>query len=428
MKIALIAEHLGPVSRPGTDAYPGGQTAAGLLSLAKALAARDHQVTVYCRQDSAALPGRVAVGHGVTVEYIPAGPQATLPADMLLPHIPAFARHLAERWRRSAPDVAHAHCWTSGMAALGGARDLDIPVVQTFHSLAGGGLRRDHGPSDHGPSDHGPRDRGPGDHGPCPSGMVMRARLEAAVARTARAVLVGTSDERTGLARLGVPHASVRVVPPGVDVATFQPAGPAAARNGRPRLLMVAPLTLAPRAGAPGLAVAARALADVPGAELLLVGGPPRAQLGKDPGYRAVAKLARQLGVHDRFICTGQVSVADMPALMRSADALVSLTTSEPFAVVPLEAMACGLPVIASDSGAARDTVIDGVTGYLARPAGPAPLAARIRQLLASPLLGEGLGIAAASRAQARYSWERVSQETLAVYEALPRRPLQAAA
>ena len=55
-------------------------------------------------------------------------------------------------------------------------------------------------------------------------------------------------------------------------------------------------------------------------------------------------------------------------------------------------------------------------------------LAARIRQLLASPLLSEGLGIAAASRAQARYSWDRVSQETLAVYESLPRRPLQAAA
>ena len=79
MKIALIAEHLGPVGRPGTNAYPGGQAAAGLLSLAKALAARDHQVTIYSRQDSAALPGRVAVGHGVTVEYIPAGPQATLP-------------------------------------------------------------------------------------------------------------------------------------------------------------------------------------------------------------------------------------------------------------------------------------------------------------------------------------------------------------
>ena len=61
-----------------------------------------------------------------------------------------------------------------------------------------------------------------------------------------------------------------------------------------------------------------------------------------------------------------------------------------------------------------------GVTGYLVPSATPALLAARISQLLAHPMLREGFGIAAASRAQARYSWERVSQETLAVYEALP--------
>lgn len=71
MRIALRAEHVGPVGRPGADAYPNGQAGAGVLSLAKALAARDHQVTVYSGQDSAALPGRTTVGHGVTVEYMP---------------------------------------------------------------------------------------------------------------------------------------------------------------------------------------------------------------------------------------------------------------------------------------------------------------------------------------------------------------------
>jgi glycosyltransferase involved in cell wall biosynthesis len=113
---------------------------------------------------------------------------------------------------------------------------------------------------------------------------------------------------------------------------------------------------------------------------------------------------------------------------MRSADALVSLTTSEPFAMVPLHAMACGLPVIAAEAGASQDAVIHGVTGYLLPSAEPAPLAARIRQLLASPMLREGLGIAAASRAADRYSWERISQETLAGYETLAHRRLQASA
>jgi D-inositol-3-phosphate glycosyltransferase len=406
MKIALIAEQAGPPAPAGAGAYPG-DPAAGVLTLAQGLAARQHQVSVYARQDGAALPGRADLGPGVTIEYLPVGPPARLPADLLLPHIPAFCRHLAERWRRSAPDVVHAHDWTSGLAALGGAADLGIPVVQTFRSLAG-----------HAPAGHGQ---------PAP-GMTTRARLEAALARTARAVLVGSSAGQAELIRLGVPPAAVSVVPPGVDTAAFQPFGPAAARSGRPRLLMVAPLAPAAPDGQPGLAVAARALADVPGAELLIVSGPARGRLASDPGYRALTRLARQLGVHDRLSCTADVRQADMPALMRSADVLLSLTTSEPFAMVALEAMACGLAVIASGTGTSRDAVIDGVTGYLVPPGQPALLAARISQLLERPMLREGFGIAAASRAQARYSWERVSQETLAVYEALPPRRLQAAA
>jgi D-inositol-3-phosphate glycosyltransferase len=396
MKIALIAEHAGPPAQAGADAYPG-DPAAGVLSLAQSLAARKHQVSVYARQDRTALPGQAALGRSVTVEYLPAGPPARLPADLLLPHIPAFCRQLAERWRRSAPDVVHAHDWTSGLAALSGARDLGIPVAATLQPLAG--------------------DR-PGGRGPSAPSMITRARLEAAVARTARAVLVASSAERAELVRRGVPQAAVSVVPPGVDTAMFQPSGPSAARGARPRLLMVTPLT--PGTGRAELAIAARALADVPEAELLVVTGPVRGQLASDPGYRALTRLARQLGVHDRLTCTAAVSQADMPALMRSADALLSLTTSEPAAMVALEAMACGLAVIASGAGASRDAVIDGVTGYLVPPAMPALLAARISHLLAHPMLREGFGIAAASRAQARYSWERVSQETLAVYEALP--------
>ena len=199
------------------------------------------------------------------------------------------------------------------------------------------------------------------------------------------------------------------------------------ARHAR-ALLMVAPLAPAAPDGQPALAVAARALADVPGAELLIVSGPVRGRLASDPGYRALTRLARQLGVHDRLTCIADVRQADMPALMRSADVLLSLTPSEPFAMVALEAMACGLAVIASGAGTSRDAVIDGVTGYLVPPGQPALLAARISQLLERPMLREGFGIAAASRAQARYSWERVSQETLAVYEALPPGRLQAAA
>jgi glycosyltransferase involved in cell wall biosynthesis len=79
--------------------------------------------------------------------------------------------------------------------------------------------------------------------------------------------------------------------------------------------------------------------------------------------------------------------------------------------------MACGTPVVATSESADQDAVVDGATGALVRSGDAAALARRIRQLLASPMLLEGFGIAAADRARSRYSWERVGQQTVAAYE-----------
>jgi glycosyltransferase involved in cell wall biosynthesis len=79
--------------------------------------------------------------------------------------------------------------------------------------------------------------------------------------------------------------------------------------------------------------------------------------------------------------------------------------------------MACGTPVIAPALGGHMDAVVDGTTGILVSPGQPALLAQRIRQLLAHPMLIEAYGVAAADRAKSRYSWDRISGETLAVYD-----------
>jgi glycosyltransferase involved in cell wall biosynthesis len=79
--------------------------------------------------------------------------------------------------------------------------------------------------------------------------------------------------------------------------------------------------------------------------------------------------------------------------------------------------MACGTPVAATAAGSLSEAVIDSVTGVLVPPARPGLLARELRRLLASPLRLEGYGIAAADRARARYSWDRISRETLAVYQ-----------
>ena len=156
-----------------------------------------------------------------------------------------------------------------------------------------------------------------------------------------------------------------------------------------------------------------------------MAGGPSRGRLRRDPGYRALTGLARHLGVADRLTCTGAVREADMPELMRSADVLVHLTQDRRLAMVPVEAMACGTPVITTEDGAQPDAVIHENTGFLVPAGNPAQLVRRISQLLANPMLLEGYGIAAARRACDRFSWDRIGQETLAVYTALlgPRIP-----
>jgi glycosyltransferase involved in cell wall biosynthesis len=406
MKIALVTLQGNPFGQtPGAGPDRQDQRLACLVS---ALAEQDHDVTVYARRDSEGQPEKSKPAPGVTVEHVPAGPAKELSSDHLAPHAAEFGQYLARHWQDDAPDVAHAYFWTSGLAALAGARDLGVPVVQTFLSLQATD------PDSARPAQIQPaqaqsaRAKARSANG----GGAARLRLEPVIARSVRAVLASSSSEMSALARLGVRRDSVRLIPRGVDTGTFSPEGPVASRGSRPRLLCVAPL--APNQG---VDVAVRALADIPEAELVIAGGPEHGKLRGDKAYRALLRLASELKVRDRVVFHGSVSDDDLPALLRSADLLVDAPTGEPFATVALEAMACGTPVVASAIGSHLDTIIDGTTGLLVPPARPGLIAQRIRTLLASPMLLEGFGIAAVDRARARYSWNRIGQETLAIYE-----------
>jgi glycosyltransferase involved in cell wall biosynthesis len=385
MRIDLISEHASPLAAIG-GADSGGQNV-HVGALARALGERGHHVTVYTRRDGPELPHRVRAGPGVTVEHVPAGPASNLPKDVLLPYMPEFGDHLAQRWLAEPPDVAHAHFWMSGLAAHHGASGTGIPVLQTFHAL-GIVKRRHQGASDPSP----------------PS----RLRLEAGLARDAALVVATCSDEVAELAALGVPAQRVAVVPCGVDLDRFTPNGPRAARSGRHRILSLGRLV-----ERKGVETTIRALPEVPSAELLIAGG---GDAIADAELARLAALAQACGVRDRVRLVGQIARQDVPALLRSADVVVSVPWYEPFGMVPLEAMACGVPVVASAVGGHLDTVLDGRTGALVPPRDPAALAQRLRELLADPARLAAIGSAAAARARSRYGWGRIASETELLY------------
>ena len=212
--------------------------------------------------------------------------------------------------------------------------------------------------------------------------------------------------------------AASRVIPRGVDPRVFDPARVAPARiatlraawtlpEGAPIILLPARLTRWK-----GQAVLIAALAEIPGAIAVLAGD---AQ-GREAYVQELRALAEARGVTDRLRVPGHV--ADMPAALLAADVVIHASIEpEAFGRTVIEAQAMGRVIIASDLGGPRETVADGVTGWLTPPGDAAALAARIRTVLAEPperraAMGE------AARRQVP-SMEAMQQATLALYREL---------
>ncbi|MCA5893976.1 glycosyltransferase [Isoptericola sp. NEAU-Y5] len=396
MKIAMISEHASPLAAlGGPDA--GGQNV-HVASLAARLGAHGHAVQVYTRRDDPDLPERVPLAEGVEVVHVDAGPPRPLPKDDLLPFMGAFGTDLRRRWSGGAPtdpvpDVVHAHFWMSGIAGLQSGPPLGIPLVQTFHAL--GSVKRRH----QGAQDTSPPER------------VARERL---LCRAVDRIVATCQDEVAELVALGAAPERVEVVPCGVDVGRFRPAGPR-----RPARVPGAPLRLLSvgrLVERKGVETVVEALVALPGTTLEVVGGPRAADLGGDPEARRLMAAADRFGVADRVHLRGGVDQDDVQDLMHAADVVVCTPWYEPFGIVPLEAAACGRPVVGSAVGGLLDSVVDGRTGLLVPPRDPAALAAALRRLQDDPALGERLGATARVRAERLYDWSSVAARTAAAY------------
>jgi type III pantothenate kinase len=387
VKIAMVSEHASPLAALG-EADAGGQNV-HVAQLAQGLARRGHVVDVYTRRDDPGLPDRVDAG-GFTVVHVPAGPTDRLPKDELLPFMDDFADWMAADWERTGdPDVVHGHFWMSGLAAVRAGGQRGVAIAQTFHAL--GSVKQRHQRE----ADTSPRER---------------LDLERRVAREADVVIATCRDEVRELEAMGVRTGHVRVVPCGVDTAHFTPSGDVAAAlpaTRRTRLVTVG--RLVPRKG---FDLAIRALRELPDVELVVVGGPPQEHLQADPEATRLMSLAAELGVADRVLLTGQWPHDDMPAVYRSADVVLAVPWYEPFGITPLEAAACGRPLVGAAVGGLLDSVEEGVTGRLVSPRDVPSLVAAVRELLDDREAAARMGRAARERAVRCFDWDVVAERT----------------
>lgn len=399
----MISEHASPLAAlGGVDA--GGQNV-HVAALSLALGRLGHQVTVYTRRDDPSLPERVSMGTGVEVVHVNAGPVEPIPKDELLPYMGELADGVVADAQRTRPDVVHSHFWMSGVAALEVSRRTGVPVVHTFHAL--GVVKRRH----QGADDTSPHER---------------RWLEPRVGREADGIIATCSDEAFELKALGVPLSRISVAPCGVDLDTFTAEGPRVEQDHHHRIVTVGRLVR--RKGMDNVIDALSRLDAAHDTELLIIGGPGDAEATmQDDEAKRLHALAVERGVADRVVFAGQVSREEMPPLLRSADAVVCTPWYEPFGIVPLEAMACGVPVVAAAVGGLTDTVVDGVTGRLVPPKDPDALASALTEIFDDESAVRELGNAGRERVESRYSWSRVAEDTARTYRSVAARHQQQA-
>jgi glycosyltransferase involved in cell wall biosynthesis len=388
MRAALVGSH--PHVSADGHVSGGSDRVRRFSALAAALAARGHDVTVYTRRAHADAPDRVVTDHGYEVVSVPSGPCAAMADDEELPLMGDVARFLDRQWQTTPPDVVHCDLWTYGLAAQLAARNHGIAAVQTFTELS-----------------HVLRSRQRRD-----AGSASRTRLETLLARNAAWVTAPCTEDIPEVARLARDRRKTSVLPGAVDVEQFDIDGESATRGSRPRIVAVARRFLPHK----GLDVLIRALPRIPDAELLVIGGED-ADAATEATRHRLLSLAGEVGVADRTVFTGEVPPGRVAPLLRSADVLVCPSWYEPHASPVVEAMSCGVPVIASSAGGMADAVIDEVTGVLVRAGDPRALASGIARVLSEGMLGIGMGLAGRTRAKARYSWDRIAAETETAYD-----------
>lgn len=395
-RIAMISDHASPLAAlGGTDC--GGQNVY-VAQLALALSERGHAVDVFTRRETADDPTVVRWASRARVIHVDAGPHHPIPKEELLPHMPAFASFMlafAEQ-QKIRYDICHANFWTSAVAARLVKHATDTPFVVTFHAL--GRVRLLH---------QGTADRFPADRGSIEASLIAEA--DGVIAECPQ-------DAQDLIDHYAAPVQRMCVVPCGVDTERFHQVGRERARrvlklpSDTPILLQLG--RLVPRKGIDDVIRAIGALHREHGvaAQLIIVGG--ESDLPSDsstPHLGELRRVAAEEHVADDVHFVGRRGGDVLRYYYSAADVFVTTPWYEPFGITPLEAMACGTPVIGSNVGGIKYTVVDGETGYLVPPKSPSAIAERAAELLKDPSLRERMSASAMLRVRTHFQWTDVA-------------------
>ena len=402
-RIALISEHASPLAAAG-GVDSGGQNIY-VAQVARHLARLGYHVDVFTRRDSAKLPQIVEMHPRVRVVHVDAGRPEFVRKEELLPLMEEFTAFMRDFSRaQGGYQLVHANFFMSALVALRLKQALGTPFVVTFHAL--GRVRRRH---------QNEADQFPAE----------RMEIEDQAIAHADAIIAECPQDEEDLATLyRADRARVRVIPCGVDKAEFWPIARPFARRALgfdPKERIILNIgRLVPRKGIDTAIRALGRLARRHGvvSKLVVVGGNsdlPCPLLTPEIGR--LAGIAADEGVASQVMFTGRRSREFLKLYYNAADVFVTTPWYEPFGITPLEAMACGTPVVGSAVGGIKYSVADGFTGMLVPPNDPDALAASLAKLYLDADYRRELGRNAIDRVHEQFTWAKVAGSIAALYQ-----------
>lgn len=402
-KIAFISEHASPLaSLGGVDC--GGQNVY-VAELAKQLALAGYQIDIFTRWEDPKLPKVIDWENNIRVIHVKAGPISLLPKEELLPYMPAFKADMitfitTEKINYS---LIHANFFMSGLVAMWIKETLEIPFVITFHAL--GYVRQIYqGKSDKFPAE--------------------RIQIERQIVQNADAVIAECPQDKSDLIEYyNTPVEKISIIPCGFSSKEFYPMNREIActllglKTDEKILLQLG--RMVPRKGVDNVVRSLGRLKNSGiGYRLVIVGGET-----DDPNPMAcpeiarLQKIARIEGVDDKVTFVGRKPREMLKYYYCAADIFISTPWYEPFGITPLESMACGTPVIGSNVGGIKYSVLDGKTGFLVPPNDPDTLALKVHSLITNPLLHNQMKKASIQRVKENFTWQKVAVLVSALYK-----------
>lgn len=410
MRIAMLSYHTCPL------ATLGGKDTGGMnvyvRDLTRELGRHGVGVDVFTRSQDEHVPHVLHdLGYGNRIVHIPAGPEIPLEKPELVNHIDTFVENI-EKFvdsKQLSYDLLHAHYWLSGLAGLELRDRWGIPLVQMFHTLA---LMKNRVASAEGAAE-----------------PDVRVEGERKLLREADRIVAATQAELAQIQWLYQTSTDrVVVIPPGVDTAHFYPIAKDEARE---FISMDADTRMILYVGRietlKGIDMLIKAMTMLQEEGFLETHPICVAIIGGEAGVseeKMSAEMARlqalrlEAGLDDIVHFLGKRDQDTLQYYYSAAEIVVVPSHYESFGLVALEAMACGTPVVASETGGLAFLVRDGETGYHVPTGNVEALAARIKELLTDEVLRARMGKTAAAYAR-QYDWSVISEQVLDLYAAL---------